>query len=138
MAQAPFPAPPQIQFSGLLPGEYRAADGGWLSDFVGDVTVRVKGNLAEAFSVVTLETFALEVSRDPNLPPAPHPRSWQSVAAVNGPGPIAIRKGEALVITVGFACPPDLLPQVINTAVVVLDNDFTMGSLPVRIEVKSI
>jgi hypothetical protein len=31
-----------------------------------------------------------------------------------------------------------LLPQVINTAVVVLDNDFTMGSLPVRIEVKSI
>ncbi len=137
MAQPPFPAPDRIEILGVLPGEFGSGDGGWLSTLDGSASVRIDGNPSEAFSIVGLETFALRVSHDPDLPPGPHPVSWQTVASVDGPGPIAVRKNEALVITVGFACPTGTTQKAFDASVVVSGNALQAASLPVDAQAAS-
>jgi hypothetical protein len=138
MAQPPFPAPDRIQILGVLPGEFSSADGGWLSRDSGDVTVRIDGDTGGVFSVVGLEIFALRVSHDPDLPPGPHPRSWESVTAVDGPGPVRATVGEALVVTIGFACPAGSTQAAFDALAVIVGADGSLGSLPIEAQVASI
>jgi hypothetical protein len=103
-----------------------------LSTFNGNVTVRIDGIASGLFfSVVGLETFALEISHDPDLPPGQRTRSWATVESVDGPGPIAVRKGQALVVTVGFGVPDGSAPETFDASAVIVGNGVDLASLPI-------
>jgi hypothetical protein len=136
MAQAPLPVQLGFQAINVIPGAFGSTDGGWLSDVVaGDVSVRIDGDPNGFFSVSGLETFALEVDHDPDLPPGPHPRSWQSVAVVDGPGPIFLAKKTLLDVSVLAGCPVGTAPGVFGASAVVVGDDGSLVSLPLELQV---
>jgi len=87
---------------------------------------------------VGLETFALKISHDPDLPPGPHPPSWVSVSVVDGAGPITVRKNEALALTIGFGCPAGSTQEVFDASAVVVGDDRPLDSLPIDAQVASV
>jgi hypothetical protein len=96
------PAPNHIQINNVTPGQSAASDGGGLPRVSGQCSAVIQGDPDGVFFVEGLETLALV--HDPDAPPG-SPRVWETVTTVDGAGPIDLGAGEALDITVRFACP---------------------------------
>ncbi len=114
----PPPAPTHIQINNVAPGHSAASDGGGLPKVSGQCRAVIQGDPDGVFSVESLETMALV--RDPDVPHSPP--AWEFADQVDGAGPISIDAGEALIVTVNFACPALPAKQTYTAvAVVVLD-----------------
>ena len=115
---SPPPAPTHIQINNVAPGHSAASDGGGLPKVSGQCSAVIQGDPDGVFSVESLETMALV--RDPDVPHSPP--AWEFADQVDGAGPISIDAGEALIVTVNFACPALPAKQTYTaSAVVVLD-----------------
>ncbi|MGC4054983.1 MAG: hypothetical protein QM757_39585 [Paludibaculum sp.] len=101
MPTPPLHFPNHIQFLNIAPGTFASSAGGGLIKAPGNAIVQIQSDPAGVFSVESLEVLALE--RDPDVPHAPP--AWQTVNTANGPGPISVEPGEALIIRIGFTCP---------------------------------
>ena len=95
-----------IEMLNIAPGAFASAGGGTILKTSKEVVVRIDGNDANVFSVSALETQALVLERDPDAPPgSPRVGHGQTALTVDGSGPITVESGEALKVTVVFACP---------------------------------
>jgi hypothetical protein len=103
MPGPPLGFPPQITISKVAPGSSGTAGGGNTVRADGDVLARLNGDAFGVFSIDSIET--LELVSDPD---AHGERVWETVATVNGSGPI--RGGEAIMVTARFS-PPLVQPQ---------------------------
>jgi hypothetical protein len=85
-------------------GSTRAGQGGFYARSDATVTAELEAGGAGAFRIVRMETD--DVVQDPDGLHGSIP-VLQFAGAVNGPGPIAVSAGQALLVTVEFACPAD-------------------------------
>ena len=93
--------PGQISIANVSPGTSGTGAGGGIVSASGDAIVHISGDPLNAFFISSLEVR--ELMRDPDVPRSP--LVWQTVAAVNGAGPISVDKGNELVVFGGFTCP---------------------------------
>src|SRR5262245_42341816 len=111
--------PNQIQFSNVRLRSRTSGQGGVYATEDANVTVRLEGDTSGVFQVVKVETD--DVVRDPDSPPGHPPLLILEVALeVNGPGPIEVFSGQAILATVQFSCPADP-PQSKFLATAVMD-----------------
>src|SRR5262245_49920620 len=84
-----------------------------------NATVHIEGDNSGVFQVLEVETD--DVVSDPDVPPG-HPPilTLQLALEVNGPGPIQVFAGQAILTTVQFSCPADP-SQVQFSATAVMD-----------------
>ncbi len=109
------------------------ADGGALFKFTTPVVARIDGDSAGIFAVSGLETMALR--RDPEAPPG-SPLQWQTLATVDGSGPISMQGAQALIITVECFLPLTFEQSTLNAAAVVV-SEGTDSPVLMQIPVKA-
>lgn len=93
--------PNHIAIDNVAPGKSASAEGGGRVHAAGNLVARIDTDPFAAFFVESLETR--ELTRDPDVPHSP--LAWETVAVVNGSGPIDVNKADVLVVTAGFTCP---------------------------------
>src|SRR5262249_32548919 len=98
--------PNSIQVSNVPLRSTASGQGGVYATEDAQVTVRIEGDTSGVFQVLAVETD--DVVRDPDSPPGHPPLLTLEVAQeVNGPGPIQVFSGQAILATVQFSCPAD-------------------------------
>lgn len=107
-----------IEFSNVALGTQSSSTGGIYADADTTVTARLTGDSSALFRVVEVEADDVVVTHEgPGGKPI---ASLQTAVVVNGPGPIQVSAGQAILVTVEFSCPSDPA-QGKFTADVVLD-----------------
>lgn len=104
MPGPPLGFPPRIAISKIAPGNSGMAGGGNTVRANGDVIARLQGDAFGVFSIDSVE--ALELVSDPDVHGS---RVWETVASVDGSGPITVGGG-AIMVTARFS-PPLNQPQ---------------------------
>src|SRR5215813_13502601 len=95
--------PNKIQISNVPLRSRASGQGGVYATEDAKVTVRIEGDTSGVFQVVEVETD--NVVRDPDSRPGHPPLLTLEVAQqVDGPGPIQVSPGQAILATVQFNC----------------------------------
>jgi len=98
MPGPPLGFPSQITISKITPGASGTGSGGNTVRANADLVARLNGDTSGVFSIASME--ALDLVTDPD---AHGKRVWETVASVNGPGPI--QAGGAIMVTASFHPP---------------------------------
>jgi hypothetical protein len=107
-----------IQMLNVPFGTRGSGRGGRYSTADASVTVRVEGDDASLFRVLQIETADMVVTREgPHGTPV---ASLQTSLTVDGPGPIEVFAGQAVLVSVEFSCPADP-PRAAFRATAVMD-----------------
>ena len=110
--------PTEIQILNVLYGTRSSARGGRYSNADANVTVRIEGDNAALFRVTQVETADVVITHEgPHGGPV---ASLQTALTVDGPGPIPVDAGQAVLVSVEFSCPIDP-PQAAFRATAVID-----------------
>jgi len=111
--------PTSIEILNVALGATQGSRGGFYAKSDAVVTASLEGSSVGQFRIVRMETD--DVVTDPD---GPHGgiQVLQFAQAVDGPGPIDVSEGQALLITVEFSCPAD--PRVAKFQAVVAVHGF--------------
>jgi hypothetical protein len=102
----------------VITGGFGSSVGGGLPQIQGNMVAQIIGDTNGVFSILNLETDALV--HDPDVPKGS--RTWETVDSIDGAGPIAIGRNEALLVTVGFGPPISSTKESYSaTAIIVAD-----------------
>ncbi len=96
--------PTEIQILDVPLGTVSGSAAGFYAKSGATVTAQIEGDAVGLFRILRIETD--DVIIDPD---GPHGSVsvLQTAAEVDGPGPIAVELGQAFLVSVEFACPPD-------------------------------
>src|SRR5215831_6411939 len=110
--------PTEIQILNVLYGTRSAAQGGRYANADTNATIRIEGDNAALFRVIQVETADVVITHEgPHGGPV---ASLQTALTVDGPGPIPVDAGQAVLVSVEFSCPIDP-PQTAFRATAVID-----------------
>jgi hypothetical protein len=110
--------PTEIQILNVLYGTRGSARGGRYANADANVTIRIEGDNAALFRVIQVETADVVITREgPHGSPV---ASLETVLTVDGPGPIPVDAGQAVLVSVEFSCPIDP-PQATFRATAIID-----------------
>ena len=108
----------EIQIPNVPYGTRGSSSGGRYSDTDANVTIRIEGGNAALFRVIQVETADVVITHEgPHGSPV---ASLQTALTVDGPGPIPVDAGQAVLVSVEFSCPIDP-PQTAFRATAVMD-----------------
>src|SRR5215471_7470501 len=95
----------EIQILNVLYGTRGSSRGGRYSNADANVTIRIEGDNAALFRVIQVETADVVITHEgPHGGPV---ASLQTALTVDGPGPIPVDAGQAVLVSVEFSCPVD-------------------------------
>jgi hypothetical protein len=98
------PLPRQVVISNVGLGTHASSSAAVMSTIDTTVTAQIVGDSARVFQISQIETQDLVREAD-----GQHGSIfvWETALKVNGPGPIQVEAGQAVMVFVDFACPPD-------------------------------